>query len=89
VLSYETYELVRDMVSARPRPPISLKGISRKVVPYVVDGVLGQTKQRGEVISGHAVGLDLFLDTAALDAAGVTEARKRLKAALSALEAST
>jgi adenylate cyclase len=88
VLSYETYELVRDMVSARPRPPISLKGISRKVVPYVVDGVLGKVKQRGEVISGHAVGLDLFLDTAALDAAGVTEARKRLKAALSALEAS-
>ena len=34
VLSYETYELVRDMVSARPRTPVSLKGISRKVVPY-------------------------------------------------------
>ncbi len=88
VLSYETYELTRDMVSARPRPPISMKGISRKVVPYVVDGVLGNVKQRGEVISGHAVGLDLFLDTAALNPAGVTEARKRLKAALLALDQS-
>jgi adenylate cyclase len=89
VLSYETYELVRDMVSARPRAPISLKGISRKVVPYVVDGVLGEVKQRGEVISGHAVGLDLFLDTAALNAAGIMEARNRLKAALLALDATS
>ncbi len=89
VLSYETYELTRDMVSARPKPPISMKGISRRVVPYVVDGILGEVKQRKEVISGHTVGLDLFLDPAALDAQGLKEARKRLKAALQALEAQT
>jgi adenylate cyclase len=89
VLSYESYELTRDMVTARPRAPISLKGISRKVVPYVVEGVLSKVKQRGEVISGHAVGLDLFLDTAALDKVGKAEARKRLNAALKALAASS
>jgi adenylate cyclase len=86
VLSSETYELTRDLVSARPKPPIYMKGINRKVVPYVVDGVLGEVRQRKEVISGHAVGLDLFLDVEALDAKSAKEARNRLKAALDALE---
>jgi len=89
VLSYETFELTRDMVSARPKPPITIKGISRRVVPYVVEGILGEVQQRKDVISGHSVGLDLFLDTAALDAQGVKEARKRLKAALQALDGAT
>src|ERR1022692_5152846 len=30
VMSYETYALVRDMVRARPLPPITMKGISRE-----------------------------------------------------------
>ena len=40
VLSQETYELVRGLVSAKPKPPISMKGISRKVTPYAVEGFL-------------------------------------------------
>ena len=40
VMSYETYALVRDMVVAHALPPITMKGISREVVPYAVKGVL-------------------------------------------------
>ena len=39
VMSYETFALVQDRVRARPLDPIDLKGISRQVVPYVVEGV--------------------------------------------------
>lgn len=40
VLSYETYALVSDVVRAHPVAPISLKGISRQITPYVVEGLL-------------------------------------------------
>src|SRR5258706_13546557 len=34
VISYETYALVRDFVRAQPLPAITMKGISREVIPY-------------------------------------------------------
>ena len=86
-LSYETYALVRDVVRARPLPPIAMKGISREVVPYEVEGLLGELAQRPQVISEHATGLDLFLDVEAIDEKGVERAKKRLSEALMALTA--
>jgi class 3 adenylate cyclase len=86
VLSYETYALVRDMVRARPLPAISMKGISRKVVPYAVEGLLADTAQRAQVISEHAAGIDLFLDLDALDGKARALARRRLKQAIAALD---
>ncbi|RWB22735.1 MAG: adenylate/guanylate cyclase domain-containing protein, partial [Mesorhizobium sp.] len=70
-LSYEAYALVRDLVRARPLAPIAMKGISREVVPYEVEGLLGELAQRPQVISEHATGLDLFLDVEAIDENGV------------------
>ena len=67
VLSYETYALVRDIVRAHPLPPITMKGISREVVPYAVDGLVGEIEQRAQVISEHATGVDIFLDLDAMD----------------------
>jgi adenylate cyclase len=89
VLSQETYELVRGLVSARPKPPISMKGISRKVVPYAVQGFLGDLKERPGVISARAAGLELFLDVGALDASSAKTARQQLKSALEALDGQT
>ena len=40
VMSYETYALTRDMVEAHVLPPITMKGISREVIPYMVDGAV-------------------------------------------------
>ena len=41
VISYETYALVRDVVVAQELAPITMKGISREVVPFAVKGILG------------------------------------------------
>ncbi|WP_377119265.1 adenylate/guanylate cyclase domain-containing protein [Microvirga arabica] len=84
-LSYETYAVVRDLVRARPLPPIAMKGISREVVPYAVEGLLGELAQRPQVISEHATGLDLFLDLEALDEKSAERAQQRLAEALLAL----
>jgi class 3 adenylate cyclase len=84
-LSYETYALTSDLVRARPLAPIAMKGISREVVPYRVEGLLGELEQRPQVISEHATGLDLFLDLDAIDERGAERAKKRLAEALLAL----
>ncbi|MFO1038970.1 MAG: adenylate/guanylate cyclase domain-containing protein [Geminicoccaceae bacterium] len=87
VLSYETYALVRDLVRAHPLPAIRMKGISREVVPYAVDGLLGEVAQRSQVISEHAKGLDLFIDLDVIDETAAARTRDRLRELLAALEA--
>ena len=86
VLSYETFVQVRDLVSATPMAPIALKGVSRKVVPYVVEGILGEVAQRSQVIAEQATGLDLFVDLDAIDEETAERVRRRLRSALDALE---
>ena len=86
VVSYETYALVRDMVRAQPLPPIIMKGISRKVVPYTVEGLVEELQQRANVISERATGIDFFLDLEVIDTAAAERARRLLQQALAALE---
>ncbi len=86
VLSYETYALVRDLVRAAPLPAIRVKGISREVVPYAVEGFLGDLAQRSQVISEHAKGLDLFIDLDVIDDRAAERTKRRLKELLAALE---
>jgi adenylate cyclase len=85
VLSYETYALVADMVRARTMDPISMKGISRKVVPYMVDEVVDEPVKRTKIIREQIRGLNLFLDPGILDRGAVQNARKVLQDALNAL----
>ena len=87
VMSYETYALVRDQVRARPLAPIRMKGISHEVVPYLVEGVLGEVSQRSTVIAEHQRGLDLFIDPDAMDAESARAARDTLNRAIASLEA--
>ena len=47
VMSYETYALVQADVKVRALDPISLKGISREVVPYAVEGIYGDRQAAG------------------------------------------
>ena len=86
VLSYETYALVRDLVRAYPLPPIHIKGISREVVPYAVEGLLGELPQREQVISEHGKGLDLFIDLDVLEDNAAERTKQRLRELLDALE---
>jgi adenylate cyclase len=86
VLSYETHELVSDMVQAEARPPISIKGIGRTVVPYVVRNYLGEDGMRAPVFNLRGRGLELYIDTGALDGPAAQQAREKLKEALAALD---
>ena len=86
VISYETYALVRDIVAARALPQISVKGISRTVVPYVVEGVLDEAGRKIEIFSEHMTGLDFYLDPRAVDATALERIRETLKNAIAALE---
>jgi class 3 adenylate cyclase len=86
VMSYETYAIVSEMVRARPLPPIVVKGISREIVPYVFEGLVDEMKQRTNVISEHATGIDLFLDLDVIDKGAVDRTRRLLEQALAAIE---
>jgi class 3 adenylate cyclase len=82
VISYETYALVRDFVEAHPLPPIRMKGISREVIPYAIDGLRDASP---DVFSEHAPGVELYIDPSQLDDAEAERVRVRLRAALDAL----
>ena len=85
-ISYETYALVRRMLRARPLAPITMKGISREVVPYVVEGMLDARGETVEIFSEHMTGLDFYLDPATVDAHASERIRGVLRKALDALE---
>jgi len=77
---------VRDVVGAGPLPAISMKGISREVVPYVVESTLDASGRHTRTFSEHLRGLDFYLDPAALDPATATHVRKLLGSAMASLE---
>jgi class 3 adenylate cyclase len=87
VMSYETFALVSDIVRARPLPPITVKGISREIVPYVFEGLVSEVRQRPNIISERASGVDLFLDFDAMDKTAAERTRRVLEQALAAIDA--
>jgi class 3 adenylate cyclase len=84
VISYETFALVRDIVRAHALEPIHVKGISREVTPYLVDGLTDESAARN-VFREHESGLELFLDINDLDAAGLARTKTILAEALAAV----
>ncbi|HZQ13318.1 MAG TPA: adenylate/guanylate cyclase domain-containing protein [Pseudolabrys sp.] len=86
VLSYETYALVRDSVVARALPSITMKGISREVIPYSVEGMLDASGRAVEIFSEHTTGLDFYLDPSMVAAGSADRIRTVLRQALAALE---
>jgi class 3 adenylate cyclase len=85
MLSYETYALVRDMVRARPMPPITMKGISRDVIPYAIETQILAAGDKPPVINARVTGLDVFLDLEAMDEKAAERAKGLLESALAAL----
>lgn len=86
VVSYETYALVRDLVAANALPPVTMKGIARDVVPYAIEGLLGEDGSTLQVFSEHSTGLDLYLDLGRIDATAAEKVRAVLNQAISALD---
>jgi class 3 adenylate cyclase len=85
VMSYETYALVKDIVVAHALPPITMKGITREVIPYIVERPTEVAGEEGMVVSEHTAGLDLRLDLANIDDAEVERASSILRNAMDAL----
>jgi adenylate cyclase len=85
VISYETFALASDAITAHPLPPITMKGISREVIPYSLDNVL-DTAATGEVIVERIKGLDFYLDPSIVDAQGADRIRSILSDALATLD---
>ena len=86
-MSYETYALVQDKVRARALEPISLKGISRQVIPYVVEGLLKDGPvERSDVVEKMTERLHLHLDMADLEEAESNQIEASLKEALEELQ---
>ena len=85
VLSYETYALVRDAVVAHELPPITMKGISREVIPYAVDRLVGAGNDE-EIVVERVPGLDLYLNPAVMDSKDAERIRTVLGEALAALD---
>jgi adenylate cyclase len=85
VISYETFALASDVISAHPLPAITMKGISREVIPYSVDDVLDDTA-KGDVIIERVKGLDFYLDPSLVDPQGVDRIRSILSDALAKLD---
>jgi class 3 adenylate cyclase len=88
VVSYETYALVRDILVAHALPPITMKGISREVVPYAVEGMLDAMGQKVEIFSEHMTGLDFYLDPSMVNVGSAERIRAVLQKAIAALDTS-
>jgi class 3 adenylate cyclase len=86
VVSYETYALVRDILVAHALPPITMKGISREVVPYAVEGMLDAMGQKVEIFSEHLTGLDFYLDPSMVNVGSADRIRVLLQDAIASLE---
>ena len=89
VVSYETYALVRDIVAAQALVPITMKGISREIVPYAVSGILDPENKGTRVFSEHVAGADFYLNANMIDASEAKRLRKVLQDALKSLEDTT
>jgi class 3 adenylate cyclase len=86
VTSYETYALVRAIVAAHALPSITMKGISREVIPYAVEGTLDATGQKLEIFSEHLTGMDFYLDPSMVQSGSAERIRAVLRDAITALE---
>jgi class 3 adenylate cyclase len=86
ILSYETYALVREVVTARPLSPIFVKGIQREIVPYAVETMLDGDGAPRRTFSEHTTGLDFYLDPGAVDAASAARIRGLLQDAIASLD---
>jgi adenylate cyclase len=86
VLSYEAYALVRQFITARALEPITMKGISREVVPYSVERLLDAQGMDLPVVSEERAGLSLYLDPAAINVDDLDKIKDTLNRAMTALE---
>lgn len=85
VMSYETYALVQDMVVARRLPAITMKGISRQVMPYLVEAMVS-ADGKASVIREQQTGVSIFLDPSVIEAKDIARIKDMIAAAIAQAE---
>jgi hypothetical protein len=65
-----------------------MKGISREVIPYIVDGVVDALGRKVEVFREHITGLNFYFDPSVVEDARAEHVRTLLQNALRELEKS-
>jgi adenylate cyclase len=63
LMSYKTFALVSDEFSALERAPITVKGLSREIRCFALQGVLSEPAQPARFMVLHRPGLQLNVDT--------------------------
>ena len=63
-----------------------MKGIPQPVVPYAVEGSIAASGKTAPVINEHDTGLDLFIDTDAIDASAAERVRRTLESVVAELK---
>src|SRR6478736_7179629 len=86
VISYETLALVSDIISAHALSPITMKGISREVVPYSVDNIVDASIEKKGVVIERMPGLDFYLDPSVVKPTDAARVRSVLTEALASLD---
>src|SRR4051794_12662850 len=86
VLSYEAYALVSHLIAAHPLRSITMKGISREVVPYQVDRLLDAKQEKGDVMIETMAGLNFYLDPALVETQDSQRIRSILADAIAVLD---
>ncbi len=87
VMSYETYALVQDHVNARPTEPITLKGISHQIIPYVVDPEsLTAEEPQNDVVEINNDHLNLRVNLTGISIAKRQSIEKALSSALAEIQ---
>jgi adenylate cyclase len=85
VISFETYSLVRDRVTATALAPIRMKGFGREVTPWAVEGLRDAQGNNMEVFAAHMPGVDLYIDRQMISGESADSVRAVLQRALDAL----
>jgi adenylate cyclase len=85
-ISYETFALVSDIITSHPLPPITMKGISREVVPYAVDSIIDDRPVQTDIVVERMPGLDFYLDPSAVRPDDTERLRSVLNEALASLD---
>lgn len=66
VISGHTYQLVKNEIAAVPQAPIQVKGISKPVTPYKVEGIFDDMDRGRSFIRSESNDMRLFVDLRAL-----------------------
>ena len=88
VISGHTFQLVKNEIDAVPREPIQVKGISKPVTPYSVEGIFDDMDQGRTFIRSETEGMRLFVDLRELSDERRLEIAKELESKASLLKRS-